>query len=464
MALAGIAIFSIVTLLYLFLPLHSLGLYLPLNPNEGWNALQSERALGSGTLYPASGAFFFNNYPPLSFYVVGLLGQVVGDNIIAGRLVSLMSMFAIAANIAWIVCNLGGTRIYAIFAGVLFLGILSKSYTLYVGVNDPQLLAHAVMTAGFAVFTADRADPRRIAFAALIMVTAGMIKHNILAMPLAITTWLMVHDRKAAQRWVIYAVLWLAIALAVCAAAYGPAFFEQLRSPRVYSLYRIVALLGWTQGFIIPLIVWGIFAGKAPRDPRLSLVTHLVVAGGIAYAVTRIGEGVSINSLFDWIIGASIAAGVALSRLDEMRGIERYGVSRMRTVIIVALCARLILLPQKELLNIAFGTDLATTQELNRVAQLDIALMRQFSGPAICEDLTLCYWSGHQSAYDGFNAGQAFLTGARDIDLLRSQIRSGQFPLIQLEPASPLLEAARNSGFTERTGASGRLIFTAPRS
>jgi hypothetical protein len=26
------------------------------------------------------------------------------------------------------------------------------------------------------------------------------------------------------------------------------------------------------------------------------------------------------------------------------------------------------------------------------------------AGPALCEDLALCYWSGHQSALDTFNA------------------------------------------------------------
>ena len=41
------------------------------NPNEGWNAFQAMRALGAGPLYPPPGGLTGNNYPPLSFYIVG---------------------------------------------------------------------------------------------------------------------------------------------------------------------------------------------------------------------------------------------------------------------------------------------------------------------------------------------------------------------------------------------------------
>ncbi|WP_295855554.1 glycosyltransferase family 39 protein [Tardiphaga sp.] len=459
-AVTGIAVFAVVTALYLILPFWSLGLHIPLNPNEGWNALQSERALGPGALYPDGDAFFFNNYPPLSFYIVGLFGQAIGDNILAGRILSLIATFVIAGNIVWIVRNLGGSSRYAIFAGLLFLGILSKSYTLYVGVDDPQLLAHAVMSAGFAVFTGSRPGRGRLAAAAALMVTAGMIKHNIFAMPLAATTWLLVNDRRAAERWVIYAATCLVAAFALCWLSYGAAFFDQLGSPRSYSLYRVVTLLGWIQGFIIPLVVWAIFAARVQSDSRVSLVNHLLAAGAIAFAVTRTGEGVSVNSFFDWIIGASIATGLVLSRLAEMPNIERYGVVRMRAVIVGLLCLRLIVLPQNELVKIVLGTELAaSTRAQDHNALLDIALMRQLAGPAICEELTLCYWSGHPSAYDEFNAGQAFKTRARDINVLRQQITAGRYRLIQLAHNSPLLDATRAAGLVERTRPGGQLIF-----
>ena len=50
-----------------------------LDPNEGWNALQSVRALGGGPLYPAPNGLTGNNYPPLSFYLVGYAARLSGD-------------------------------------------------------------------------------------------------------------------------------------------------------------------------------------------------------------------------------------------------------------------------------------------------------------------------------------------------------------------------------------------------
>ena len=45
---------------------------IPLIHNEGWNAVHTSRAMSGGHLYQYDTAFLVNNYPPLSFYVVGL--------------------------------------------------------------------------------------------------------------------------------------------------------------------------------------------------------------------------------------------------------------------------------------------------------------------------------------------------------------------------------------------------------
>lgn len=88
--------------------------------------------------------------------------------------------------------------------------------------------------------------------------------------------------------------------------------------------------------------------------------------------------------------------------------------------------------------------------------------MAQQRGPAMCDELALCYWSGQTSGYDQFNAGQAFLTGKRSEAQLMRQITAGAFPLIAAYPGSLLIAPARAAGLTERPGASGSLLFTAP--
>src|SRR5207248_5226161 len=141
---------------------------------------------------------------------------LVGDNNIAGRVISLLSRFAIGINITWTVRNLGGAWRPAILARLLFIGTTAKDFVGYTGMDDPQLLGQAVMSAGFAIFAASPRRGRNVAAAAAIMVTAGLIKHNIFGMPLAATMWLAQYDRRMLARWLILCLALLGLALAIC--------------------------------------------------------------------------------------------------------------------------------------------------------------------------------------------------------------------------------------------------------
>ena len=45
---------------------------------EGWNAYFQDAAASGARLYPEASSLTVNNYPPLSFYFVGLLGRLCG--------------------------------------------------------------------------------------------------------------------------------------------------------------------------------------------------------------------------------------------------------------------------------------------------------------------------------------------------------------------------------------------------
>ena len=77
-------------------------LHVSLDPNEGWNAYHTAAAMSGHGLYPDAGSFMVNNYPPLSFYLVGLLGHFTGDLIIAGRIISLASFVCICGFAAMV--------------------------------------------------------------------------------------------------------------------------------------------------------------------------------------------------------------------------------------------------------------------------------------------------------------------------------------------------------------------------
>src|SRR5215470_11522832 len=90
-------------------PVYRAFLNIEIENNEGWNAYFADAAMGKMPLYPSADQLITNNYPPLSFYIVGTVGRLVSDPVLAGRLLSLISVIAIATAIALSVRRLGGS-------------------------------------------------------------------------------------------------------------------------------------------------------------------------------------------------------------------------------------------------------------------------------------------------------------------------------------------------------------------
>src|SRR4029077_20924697 len=63
-----------------------------LNWNEGRNAYHAADVVARRRLYPdPASTFFFTISPPLSFYVIAPIGRLLGDHMLAGRLVAFVS-------------------------------------------------------------------------------------------------------------------------------------------------------------------------------------------------------------------------------------------------------------------------------------------------------------------------------------------------------------------------------------
>ena len=101
--LQTILIWSIAVLAALFLVWPVWRAFFPMEiwGNEGWNAYHADAAMrGAAQLYPPTDGLIANNYPPLSYYVLGWLGQLFGDPLYVGRAVSILSTLAIGASAA----------------------------------------------------------------------------------------------------------------------------------------------------------------------------------------------------------------------------------------------------------------------------------------------------------------------------------------------------------------------------
>ena len=56
-------------------PVYRAFLNIEITDNEAWNAYFADAAMGKMPLYPSTAQLITNNYPPLSFYIVGLAGR-----------------------------------------------------------------------------------------------------------------------------------------------------------------------------------------------------------------------------------------------------------------------------------------------------------------------------------------------------------------------------------------------------
>jgi hypothetical protein len=391
--------------------LSSFGLQIPLDPNEGWNAYHAQAAMTGGRLYPGPESFLFNNYPPLSFYFVGILGKLVGDNIVAGRIVSQLALAAIGTGIFTSLRLTKAGAANAIFAVLTFIAGLLV-FTDYVGMNDPQLLGHAFDIAGLVILLRDPKTTGTMCMAALLMVLAGFIKHNLIALPLASAIWLATSDRRNAIRFAASGAAFALLGLAIFWVSFGIGLIEHLASPRLYSLATLEESV---RSFLIwcglPLVITAVLFGRRRSDPYIVFCALYAVIAVIVGTGFSGGAGVDLNVWFDAAIALSLSAGLAVDRTEKWAPV-------LVTAFALPLLAGLILAYDSEWLERDFW--LHPFAEEAQSAHRDIAFLKAQNGPAACEMLSLCYWAGKKAEIDIFNLGQAYATRARsDNDLIR---------------------------------------------
>jgi MFS family permease len=413
-------------------PLHRTFLQLPADNNEGWNAYHAIIALSGGVLYPPVDSFISTNYPPLSFYVVGFVGKLTGDYIIAGRVISLLALLTVSVNIYRLARLLGGEWFFAGFSSMLFLLYIGTHAAGYISMNDPQWLGHAFVTAGALYFFRAQASSRPFGYALLssVLCVAGvLVKQNLIILPLAVFAWSAFNDRRVLLMWTL---LSLAIGLSVVVlamASYGLVFLQDIfLHQRVMSLRKFESNVIRFVMPLSPLVLYAaLLAAVAGRDPRIRFALVYVVVAAALGLFFLCGELCDVNIVFDLIIALSICAGLFGSRLVPMfASAYRQFAPAATAFAIASVC-----LP-------AFAQAVDDSIEIiredrgQRQAYHDmIADMAASKGPVACEMTSLCYWAGKSFELDAHNYLQKIKKGKVGPELLRQRIDEGYYAFIQ---------------------------------
>jgi hypothetical protein len=438
--LAGVVVFGLVK------PLLMLGRFIPLDPNEGWNAYFGLRAIDGGQLYPPAGSLLTNNYPPLSFYIVGAVGHLTGDNIFAGRVIALLSLSWVSWSIyAWLRLTGSAAKIATVGAAT-FLAYAVTYGRDYVAMNDPQWLAHAIMICGLRVLWRGKDSTRHILAGSILMMAGGWTKHLLIPLPLTVTLWLLWRSRSAFATWAVCSAVVLAASGGLTWWLYGPAFFDSLLAPREYLRQQAISTTaGALKCFAPLLLLWLITLVRSRFNERTAFISlYLVISGLIGIAASG-GEGVDTNAFFDAMIAGSLAAALAVETLWDRPGAPQpaadesvqngrgplWAARGPAAALALAVClvsyAASLARPQIE--------QIANVDALEKAAVDDIKVISaQGHGRAACELPGLCYWAKSQFMVDFFFFGQRLKTGVIPASACAATFNGSTIPLVQLDP------------------------------
>lgn len=422
----------------LIAPLLMLGRFIALDPNEGWNAFFSQIASAAGHLYPSAASPITNNYPPLSFYVIGIVGRVTGDNIFAGRVIALISMLVVASNLYyWLRASGSAVRI-AFLGAALFLAFAVTYAQAYVAIDDPQWLAHAIMTTGLVVLWRGHESRRAVVAGAILMVAAGFTKHLLIPLPLAVTFWLARRSKSAVISWIVSSGILLAGTCFLARWAYGGGFFESLHTARQYSWHQSTRATATALKCFAPLVGLSLLLFAGPRTERVVFIATYLLLAALIGALASGGAGVEINSFFDLLIAASLGAAAAIDMLSSPLPLSKFVGSPSRlgfelqpvVVVLLGLCTAAYAATK---VPGAIGTiknlDAREKATLNYVSQIK----SYGQGRAACEMPGLCYWANSSFTVDFFNYGQKLKTGAMPVASCESVFRGANIALIQMQ-------------------------------
>jgi hypothetical protein len=430
---SGVALIGAAVAAGLARPLLTLTRFVPLDDNEGWNAFFGQIAMQGGQLYPPPGSLIVNNYPPLSFYIVGLLGRLTGDNIYAGRFVSLASMSIVAVNVyAWLRASGSAARVAWLGAGV-FASFALTWAQFYAGMNDPQWLAHAIMTTGVVVIWRGNAGTRAILCGSLLILAGGWTKHLLIPLPIATTWWLMRRSRTAFMTWIACSSLLLAVIGLGVWWLFGPVFFESLPSARAYSVHQAIQETRKTLKAFAPIIALSVLlVPRAFRSERNEFaLVYLLAAAVVAFAASG-GYGTDINMFFDLMIAASICAALSVEALWPYRLPAAARWVEFGPALTLLLGAYLGY--QEARLMPKSWAEIRNLDALESQTRSDVRLIAERGhGRASCETQDLCYWAHQQFVFDYFNFGQRLIVGKEPATECDAIFDGNRLPLLQLE-------------------------------
>jgi hypothetical protein len=418
--LVALAVLAALALIYFAWPVYRAFLPLQIVYSDSWNAYHAD-ALHAGQPLYVFDDFISNNYPPLSFYVVHALSAATGADVLyLGRLLSLAATAGTAFAVWGCIRQLGASRLAATVGGLWWFATMARWYGVWVGADDPHLVALAIMTGALA-YALRHSNDDRATLAILLMAVAGFYKHTLVAIPITTLLWLTLCDRRRGLRATFIGLAAVAVGLLACGLFFGAAFFHDMLLPRHYDLIRGLASIGRMQ-YIAPALVIAVGWAAYRRDSGAGRFVVLFAAIAFVSSVAQeCADGVADTATFELVVASAIGIGCAFHDLTAIPVVRQYGIARCQTVLVLVLIARLLIslrtAPYLLLSSRDFRADLNARSSIMKAESARIAAI---PGPVTCKVALACRFAGKRFVYDPFIVGEYVATGRlSEQDVLR---------------------------------------------
>jgi hypothetical protein len=428
-----------VSLVVLLLALRSalaIGFLFERNYNEGWNVYNTARLLQHQLIYD-NDYWRVNNYPIGSFSIVAAVNFLVGNLLLSGRIVALVSFTAIGALAGISIRAFGGRGIDAVFGAACALGFCYLVAPTWIIVDDPQTLAEAVALGGFVTYISRPPGRVSLLAVAFLVVLGGFIKHNVVAIPIAITLDLAIRSPRRLAFWLACCAGWISAFLGLTQLVAGGAFLEHLLSPRIFTWHGVhYHLMKYLRLFKLPLITIIIGSRLIFKGERSVLAAWGIVSVLLATMFAGF-EGTSYNMFQDAAVFLGITAGVMVCELRKAAAAAALDRDRL-TKVLAGFAALFLAQPiwthtvdaAQILPNVSMILDQNRKAEASFIG--DAKYIADAAGPAICESLLMCYTAGQPFILDPFNSRQYILANKLDQGQLIRRIADREFTVIQL--------------------------------
>jgi hypothetical protein len=301
-----------------------------------------------------------------------------------------------------------------------FVAVMARSYARYVGMDDPQLFAQALMIAALVWFLISEKHGRTLVPAVLLMVVAGFFKHNIIAVPVTALGFVALKDWRRAASPAVAGAAAAALGLAACIAIWGDAFLANFLTPRGHEWMRAASAIGRTQFLLPALLLWGVWIAAERASTAARFTMLFVAVGFVAFVLQAAGDGVDDNAQFDLVIATATGLGMAFDRAGATWYGKRHGAVSAQAVVVVLVALRLLatlrIEPALVLFDPAYRGRFAANAE---VVRSEAARVAAIAGPVACDVALVCRLAGKPHTFDWFRVVTLMKLGASgglDID------------------------------------------------